>query len=135
MKAVKIAFRGVIGGENLKILKFFIFWFFDFLDRFYTFTCAPDLFTARGSGHRSRSTHFVFRFKVATILSDFPLTRGKAGHRVAARILARSQAISDRKFCGREIFSENFRSESRRFRMQLHTPRHADAWQGRCGRL
>ena len=73
MKAVKITFRGVIGGENLKILKFFIFWFFDFLDRFYTFTLGLDLFTARGSGHRSRSTHFIFRFKVATILSDFPL--------------------------------------------------------------
>ena len=73
VKAVKITFRGVIGGENLKILKIFIFWFFDFLDRFYTFTLGLDLFTARGSGHRSRSTHFIFRFKVATILSDFPL--------------------------------------------------------------
>ncbi len=59
VKAPKITFRGVIGGENLKILKIFIFWFFNFLDRFYTFTCAPDLFTARGSGHRSRSTHFI----------------------------------------------------------------------------
>ena len=59
VKAVKITFRGVIGGENLKILKIFIFWFFNFLDRFYTFTRAPDLFTARGSGHRSRSTHFI----------------------------------------------------------------------------
>ena len=75
MKAVKITFRGVIGGENSKILKIFIFWFFDFLDRFYTFTLGLDLFTARGSGHRSRSTHFIFRFKVATILSDFPLLK------------------------------------------------------------
>ena len=33
-------------------------------------------------------------------------TRSKAGHRRAARILARSQAISDRKFCGRENFSK-----------------------------
>ena len=74
MKAVKIAFRGVIGGENLKILKFFIFWFFDFVDRFYTLTYASDLFAARGSGHRSRSTHFILWPKVAGILSDFPLT-------------------------------------------------------------
>ena len=77
MKAVKIAFRGVIGGENLKILKNFIFWFFNFLDRFYTFTRAPYLFTARGSGHRSRSTHFILWPKVAAILSDFPLTANR----------------------------------------------------------
>ena len=77
MKAVKIAFRGVIGGENLKILKFFIFWFFDFVDRFYTLTYASDLFAARGSGHRSRSTHFIFAPQVAVILSDFPLAHGK----------------------------------------------------------
>ena len=77
MKAVKIAFRGVIGGENLKILKIFIFWVFNFLDRFYTFTRAPDLFTARGSGHRSRSTHFILWPKVAGILSDFPLTANR----------------------------------------------------------
>ena len=38
VKAVKITFKGVIGGKNLKILKIFIFWFFDFVDRFYTFT-------------------------------------------------------------------------------------------------
>ena len=77
VKAVKIAFRGVIGGENLKILKKIIFWFFNFLDRFYTFTRAPDLFTARGSGHRSRSTHFILWPKVAAILSDFPLTANR----------------------------------------------------------
>ena len=74
VKAVKITFRGVIGGENLKILKIFIFWFFNFLDRFYTFTCAPDLFTARGSGHRSRSTHFILSPEVELVLSIFPLT-------------------------------------------------------------
>ena len=74
MKAVKITFRGVIGGENSKILKFFIFWFFDFLDRFYTFIYASDLFTARGSGHRSRSTHFILPPKVVLVLFDKPLT-------------------------------------------------------------
>ena len=50
---------GTPWGENLKILKIFIFWFFNFLDRFYTLTYASDLFAARGSGHRSRSTHFI----------------------------------------------------------------------------
>ena len=72
-KAVKMPFRGVIGGENLKNLKFFIFWFFDFVDRFYTLTYASDLFTARGSGHRSRSTHFILPPKVVLVLSIFPL--------------------------------------------------------------
>ena len=43
VKAVKITFKGVIGGKNLKILKIFIFWFFDFVDRLYIITYGPDL--------------------------------------------------------------------------------------------
>ena len=82
----------------MKILKFFIFWFFDFVDRFYTLTYASDLFAARGSGHRSRSTHFILSPQVAVILNDFPL----------ARISAQSHAISDRKFHGRNIFPQFF---------------------------
>ena len=74
MKAVKITFKGVIGGKNLKILKIFIFWFFDFVDRFYTFTYASDLFAARRTGHRSRSTYFILPPKVVAILFIFPLT-------------------------------------------------------------
>ena len=74
VKAVKITFKGVIGGKNLKILKIFIFWFFDFVHRLYTFTYASDLFTARRTGHRSRSTHFILPLKVGLVLSDFPLT-------------------------------------------------------------
>ena len=74
MKVVKITFRGVIGGENLKILKIFIFWYFDFVDRLYIITYGSDLFTARGSARRSRSTYFILAPKVEPILSDFPLT-------------------------------------------------------------
>ena len=67
VKAVKITFKGVIGGKNLKILKIFIFWFFDFVDRFYTFTWASDLFAARRPARRVRSTHFIWSPKVAVI--------------------------------------------------------------------
>ena len=73
-KQSKITFKGVIGGKNLKILKIFIFWFFDFVDRFYTFTYASDLFAARRTGHRSRSTYFILPPKVVAILFIFPLT-------------------------------------------------------------
>ena len=75
MKAVKIAFRGVIGGENLKILKFFIFWVFDLFERFYINTYDPDLYIARRSGHRSRSTHFILPLKVEPVLIDFPFAQ------------------------------------------------------------
>ena len=67
VKAVKITYKGVIGGKNLKILKIFIFWFFDFVDRFYTFTYASDLFAARRTSHRSRSTHFILNPKVELV--------------------------------------------------------------------
>ena len=67
VKAVKITFKGVIGGKNLKILKIFIFWFFDFVDRFYTFTWASDLFAARRPARRSRSTHFILNPKVELV--------------------------------------------------------------------
>ena len=67
VKAVKITFKGVIGGKNLKILKIFIFWFFDFVDRFYTFTYASDLFAARRTGHRSRSTYFILNPKIELV--------------------------------------------------------------------
>ena len=56
VKAVKMAFRGVIGGENFKILKIFIFWYFDFIDRFYIITYGSDLFIARRPARRVRST-------------------------------------------------------------------------------
>ena len=62
------------GVENLKILKFFIFWFFDLFERFYINTYDPDLHIARRSGHRSRSTHFILPLKVEPVLIDFPLT-------------------------------------------------------------
>ena len=126
MKAVKITFRGVIGGENLKILKFFIFWFFDFLDRFYTFTLGLDLFTARGSGHRSRSTHFIFRFKVATILSDFPLASrsgvvGQRGFRGNHTRLRTENSAAAKKFSkiSVRVASKKARSLARRARLML----------------
>ena len=52
------------------------------------------------------------------------LTRGKAGNPRAARISARSQAISDRKFCGRKIF---FRKISVRTAPISHAIPHAAA--------
>ena len=58
---------------NLKNLKFFIFWFFDLFERFYINTYDPDLYIARRSGHRSRSTHFILPLKVEPVLIDFPL--------------------------------------------------------------
>jgi len=61
-------------GENLKILKNFIFWYFDFVDRFYIITYASDLSAARRPAHGSRSTYFILAPKVEPILSDFPLT-------------------------------------------------------------
>ena len=67
VKAVKITFRGVIGGEKLKILKIFIFWFFDFVDRFYIITYASDLSAARRPAHGSRSTHFIIAPKLDPI--------------------------------------------------------------------
>ena len=54
-------------GSKWKILKNFIFWFFNFPDRFYTNTTAPDRSFARGSGHGSCSTHFKTTPKVAAI--------------------------------------------------------------------
>ena len=54
-------------GSKWKILKIFIFWFFNFPDRFYTNTTAPDRSFARGSGHGSCSTHFKTTPKVAAI--------------------------------------------------------------------
>ena len=66
-KAVKMPFRGVIGGENLKILKNFIFCYFDFVDRFYIITYGPDLYTARGPARGSRSTYFILAPKVVAI--------------------------------------------------------------------
>ena len=73
-KAVKMPFRGVVGGENLKILKIFIFCYFDFVDRLYINTYGPDLFIARRPGRRVRSTHFILSPKVDVILLRFPLT-------------------------------------------------------------
>ena len=58
----------------MKILKFFIFWVFDLFERFYINTYDPDLYIARRSGHRSRSTHFILPLKVEPVLIDFPLT-------------------------------------------------------------
>ena len=60
-------------GENLKILKNFIFWYFDFVDRFYIITYGPDLFIARGPARHSRSTYFILAPKVETILNKNPL--------------------------------------------------------------
>ena len=57
----------------MKILKIFIFWFFDLFERFYINTYDPDLHIARRSGHRSRSTHFILPLKVEPVLIDFPL--------------------------------------------------------------
>ena len=59
-----VAFKEAIGGEILKILKFFIFWYFDFVDRLYIITYGPALFIARGSGRRSRFTYFILAPKV-----------------------------------------------------------------------
>ena len=53
---MEIAFRGVVGGEILKILKIFIFCYFDFVDRLYINTDGPDLFIARSPARRVRST-------------------------------------------------------------------------------
>jgi len=61
-------------GENLKILKNFIFCFFNFVDRFYIITYGPDMFIARGPGPGSRSTYFILAPKVETILNKNPLT-------------------------------------------------------------
>ena len=62
-----IAFKGALGGQILKILKNFIFWYFDFVDRLYIITYGPDLFIARGSARRSRFTYFILAPKVAAI--------------------------------------------------------------------
>ena len=62
-------------GQKLKILKFFIFHFSDFIDRFYIITYGPDLLIARSPAHRSRSTHFILSPRVAVVLNDFPLSR------------------------------------------------------------
>ena len=61
-------------GQKWKILKFCIFHFSDFIDRFYIITYGPDLLIARGTAHRSRSTRFILSPQVAGILSDNPLT-------------------------------------------------------------
>ena len=65
-------------GQKWKILKFCIFHFSDFIDRFYIITYGPDLLIARSPAHRSRSTHFILSPQVAVVLNDFPLT----GYRV-----------------------------------------------------
>ena len=54
-------------GENLKILKNFNFWYFDFVDRFYIITYGPDMFIARGPARGSRSTYFILAPKVEPI--------------------------------------------------------------------
>ena len=59
---------------NLKNLKIFIFCFFDFGDRLYINTTAPDLLTARGPARRSRSSYFIWSPKVELVLSENPLT-------------------------------------------------------------
>ena len=51
-----------------------IFWFFNFVDRFYIITYGPDMFIARGPGPGSRSTYFILAPKVETILHKNPLT-------------------------------------------------------------
>ena len=112
----------------MKILKFFIFWFFDLFERFYINTNDPDLCIARRSGHRSRSTHFILPLKVGLVLSDFPLGRNpqaascecsadlvrtcwsasEVERRPAGLISAQSRTISDENFCGAEKKSKIF---------------------------
>ena len=54
-------------GQKWKILKFFIFHFSNFIDRFYIITYGSDLFIARGPDRRSRSTYFILAPQVAVI--------------------------------------------------------------------
>ena len=68
-----VAFKEALGGEILKILKNFIFWYFDFVDRLYIITYGPDLFIARGPARHSRSTYFILAPKVGVVLSKNPL--------------------------------------------------------------
>ena len=80
----------------MKILKIFIFWFFNLFDRLYTFTLGPDLYTARRSGYGSCSSHFILAPKVATIYYRPPylealfFPRGnffrRCGHESAPRV-------------------------------------------------
>ena len=63
----EMRFRTAKWGEKSKILKFFIFHFSDFIDRFYIITYGPDLLIARTPAHRSRSTHFILRPQVGTV--------------------------------------------------------------------
>ena len=100
-------------------------------ERFYINTYDPDLYIARRSGHRSRSTHFILPLKVEPVLSDFPLaalpallqvdTRSAEHWHTAACAIARVfRRVSDQKsskFIGianfftrnRVIISENRR--------------------------
>ena len=54
-------------GENLKILNFFIFWFFDFVDRLYIITYGPDMFIARGPARGVHFLHVIWTPKVVAI--------------------------------------------------------------------
>ena len=58
---------GTPWGENLKILKIFIFWYFDFVERLYIITYGPDMFIARGPARGSRSLYFILAPKVDPI--------------------------------------------------------------------
>ena len=51
----------------MKILKNFIFWYFDFVERLYIITYGPDMFIARGPARGSRSTYFILAPKVDPI--------------------------------------------------------------------
>ena len=73
-------------GQKWKILKFCIFHFSDFIDRFYIITYGPDLLIARGTAHRSRSTRFILSPQVAGILSDNPLARFRTKISAAPKI-------------------------------------------------
>jgi len=63
----KIRFRTAKYGQKWKTLKFFIFHFSDFIDRFYIITYGPDLLIARSPAHRSRSTHFILSPQVEIV--------------------------------------------------------------------
>jgi len=74
-------------GEKMKILKIFIFWYFDFVERLYIITYGPDMFIARGpargvyfftcymdpqsGGHLKQKSVNGLQIKMATTVSTF----------------------------------------------------------------
>ena len=81
-----------------------------------------------------RESHKISRaaaFRRSTQCPGTSTGRGEAVRHQAARISARSRAVSNANFCRREKFSKNFGPKFVLNRVQSHAPQHAEARQ-RC---